>query len=129
MRKMIRLIWPLSVVLSATLTSVFTFGELSSPWRPLVIFWFLLVCPGLPFVRLLRLPGRIVEITLGVALSLALDMVTAEALVYAGVWSPKTALLILLFVTLTGLMLELRFQQPRQEAATTEAKLESQEGR
>lgn len=67
--------------------------------RAAVTLTFLLLCPGLAVVRLLRLPSRLIVLTLSIALSLVLDQVTAMVSMYAGGWSPSGCLAALALVT------------------------------
>jgi hypothetical protein len=94
--------WPFILWLSALSIGVVTIGDLDFPLRPLLAFWFLLVCPGMAFVRLLRIKEGFAVWTLAIALSLALDAIVAGAMLYAGFWSPTTGLLILVGITLVG---------------------------
>ena len=55
-----------------------------SPLRAVVVLVFLVLAPGYAVVRLLRLPDRLVELTLAVALSIALDSLVALGYLYAG---------------------------------------------
>jgi hypothetical protein len=82
------------------------------PIRVILAFWFLMVCPGLPWVRQLRLTSRLVEWPLIAAVSLALDTVVATAYAYAGVWSTPNCLLTLIGVSYIGAVL-LLIQGPR----------------
>jgi hypothetical protein len=70
--------------------------------RAVVTLTFLLLCPGLAVVRLLRLPSRLVGLTLAIGLSLVLDQATAMVSMYAGVWSPGGCLAVLALLTATA---------------------------
>lgn len=74
-------------------------AEVGAPLQPVLVLWFVLVCPGLAVVGLLRLPSRLFALTLAVALSCALAVVVAQALLLAGAWRPMVGLLILLALT------------------------------
>ncbi|MCK6209402.1 hypothetical protein KZX45_02460 [Georgenia sp. EYE_87] len=70
--------------------------------RAAVELSFLLVCPGLALVRILRLPSRLAVASLAVALSLVLDQVVAMVAMYAGGWSPGAALVALAVLTVAA---------------------------
>jgi len=89
------------------LSSVLALGAVliagaESPLRTLLAVWFLLVCPGLALAPLVRLSDALGTATVAIALSIALDMIVAAALLYAGVWSPVAAFMILATITLAG---------------------------
>jgi uncharacterized membrane protein len=99
-------LWPIIITLSAAVVGGFVYGDVTSPIRPIVALWFLVFCPGMALVRLLRLRDVWAEVTLATALSLALDVGVAMMLVYSGYWSPKLGLAILIGVSLLGATLQ-----------------------
>lgn len=114
-------LWPTIIFFSAVAVAAATFGNVSSPLRPLVTFWFLLVCPGMAFVRLLKLREGFAEWTLAVALSLALDALVAITLLYAGMWSPYWGLVLLIGITLVGVVIQVIVADRRAAADTKTA--------
>jgi flagellin-like protein len=68
----------------------------------LVVLWFVLVCPGIALVRLLRLEDPFAELTLAVAVSIALALVLSGVGLYAGLWSPTVTLCVLIAITVTA---------------------------
>lgn len=76
------------------------------PLRPAVIVPFALLCPGMALIRLVRIPSHLGEVTLGIALSIAIDGLVAGALLYANAWSPAWTFTILVGITLVGLALD-----------------------
>jgi len=101
------LIWPLVIALSIiALLIAFELNWSGAP-RVALALWGLLVCPGLALVRLLRLPNRVMEWTLALALSLAIDSAVAASFVYAGGWTTTAALALVAAITLAGVGLEL----------------------
>src|SRR5574340_773862 len=89
-------VWPSVIAFSAMLAGTLSLAN-SSVWLgPLAGLWFLLVCPGMAFVGLLPVKEQRTRWTLAVALSLALDALVASFLMYATLWSPNTALVILI---------------------------------
>jgi multisubunit Na+/H+ antiporter MnhG subunit len=100
-------LWPLIITVSALAAGYLALVDSKSPLRPLVAFWFLLVCPGLAYVGLLRLKDFFAEWALSVALSLAIDGIVVGILSYARAWSANLALLIIIGVTLIGVYFQL----------------------
>lgn len=86
---------------SAALAGAVTAGGVS-PVRTLLTVWALGVCPGLAVIGIIGLRDPWIEVTLVVALSLALDVIVAGALTYTVGWSPDSALAILLTLSLVG---------------------------
>ena len=98
---------PVGLLLATLAASLIILPGISSPVRPLVAVVFLAICPGLSLVRLLRLRSPALEWLLGISLSLALDMLVAEALLYTGLWSATAALLTLMTLTIVGASVDL----------------------
>lgn len=100
-------LWPAISILSAGATIFVTLVVPASPLRSLVVMWFLCVCPGIAPVRLLRFHEPVVEWTLVVALSFALDALVGGIQLYAGRWSPTLTLEILIALSLAGAIVQL----------------------
>jgi uncharacterized membrane protein len=79
--------WPIVLVASSLLAVFFTVADVQSPLRPLVALWFMLVCPGAAYVKLLRIDNSLIEMALIVSLSLSTGILVTEAMLYAHVWS------------------------------------------
>ena len=94
--------WTTILVASAVLAGVVDVAELHSPLRVVVILWFVLVCPGMAFVRLLDLDDAAAELALAVALSIALAMAAGGAALYSGLWAPGATLAILIAITIAA---------------------------
>jgi hypothetical protein len=73
--------------------------------RTLIAFAFLLVCPGLPWVWVLGDVDERVAVVVAIALSVAIDVVLSEAMVYLRLWSPIWAFVILTAIGGVGLAL------------------------
>ena len=71
------------------------------------VAWFLAV-PGLAWVRALPVTGLLEQLPVVVGLSLALDVVVAEALLYAGLPGVLPAVLVLVALSAGGLVVERR---------------------
>lgn len=104
-------LWLLIIIGSAIAVAGVTFipalANLSTGLRLCVSLWFLIICPGMAFVPLLRLSNAGDEWTLAIAISLALDTLVAEFMLYTERWSPPSILLILICLSLIGLILQL----------------------
>src|SRR5229473_1115431 len=100
-------LWPTIIILSAVAAGLVNFAFTDTALRPIVVFWFLFVCPGMVLVRFLRLNEPIVEWTLALALSFAIDAIVAGILLYAGRWSPTGILSILIGLSLCGAIVQL----------------------
>ena len=100
-------LWPTIIILSAGAASLVTFVMPASPMRPIVVMWFLFICPGIAPVRLLRLNEPVVEWTLAIALSFAMDAIVAGIQLYVGRWSPTLTLEIVIALSLAGVIIQL----------------------
>ncbi len=92
-------LWPAIIILSAIAAGLVTFVFTSTALRPMIVMWFLFVCPGMAVVGFFRL-GDVVKWTLAVALSFAIDGIVAGIVLYAGRWSPTGILGILIGLSL-----------------------------
>jgi hypothetical protein len=99
--------WPIVVVVSAVLAEVLAANDVASPLRSAITLWFLVFCPGLAFIPLLQLREFLYELVLMVALSLALALLVATGVLYAGLWSPQLILRILIGLSLIGVACQL----------------------
>ncbi len=99
--------WPVILTISAAAVEALALVDVGMPIRPIIMMWFLIICPGMAFVHLLQIQDPLSEIVLAVALSLVLDLLIAAAVLYAGLWSPDLILNILKVLTLSGVLLQL----------------------
>jgi hypothetical protein len=100
-------LWPLIIVLSAVGAGVAVIADIGSPARPALTFWFLFVCPGMAYVRLLQFNELWLELTLAVPLSMALSVLVSLLMVYTNTWSPVGALVTLIALSMVGVFLQL----------------------
>lgn len=105
---MISRLWLWFVLASSIAVVSLVVLDVDSAIRPVVVVAFLIVAPGTAIVRLLKIPDRIAELTLGIALSAAVDGTVPGVLMYAGFWSSDLALLIVIGITLAATFLEAR---------------------
>ena len=98
--------WPSVVAGSAVLALGLVLLGAWMPARAAAVAWFALVIPGGALVPLLGLRDRVAELTLAIALSLALDLIVACGMLYAGVWNPTAGVVVLVAVSLAGAVLQ-----------------------
>jgi len=99
-------LWPALIMLSAAGIALVFFAGVAAPARPFVALWFLLLCPGMALVRLLRVGAIAVELSLAIALSLALDTLVAGVMIYTGTWAPERGLIVLIAISVLGAALQ-----------------------
>lgn len=80
--------------------------DLGGPVRYAAVVLFLLTCPGLAWARLLKLGDAGDLATVGIAMSVAMTVVVAQAMALAEWWSPGVGYLVLAAVTAAGLTFE-----------------------
>jgi hypothetical protein len=78
------------------------------PLRALGAVTFLLLAPGLAWVHTLPVNGLVEKAAVAVGLSLAVDVLVAEALMFAGLPGPLPAAAALVGITAAGFVLEAR---------------------
>lgn len=98
---------PVIIAISAVAVLVVTAADIAFPLRPWLTFWFFLVCPGMAFVGLLNLNDRLTELTLAIALSLALDTIIPAIMLYAEAWVPSLSLLALASLSILGAIFQI----------------------
>ncbi len=99
--------WPIIITVSAIAAGLAMISDTEASIRPVITFWFLLVCPGMAFVRLLHIEEYLTELTLAIALSIAINTIISEAMVLAKIWSPKGGLIVLILLSFTGVFLQI----------------------
>ncbi len=100
-------LWPTIIILSVIASGLVTFVIPDTPLRPIVVMWFLFICPGMVLVRFLHLYEAIVEWTLALALSFVIDAIVAGIQLYAGRWSPTVTLIILMGLSIVCTFMQL----------------------
>lgn len=102
--------WPLIIILSVLATGLVRFIFPDLVGRPLIVLWFLAVCPGMMLVRFFKFKDIVTEWTLAIALSFAIDTFVACIFLYSGRWSPAGILVILLGLCFVGSFVQLMQQ-------------------
>ena len=100
-------LYPMMIMLSIVAASLATFVFSDIVVRPVLIMWFLFVCPGMTVVRFLSLNEVVVEWLLALALSIAIDAFIAGILLYVGWWSPIHIFIVLISFCLIGEIMQL----------------------
>ena len=101
------LAWPAIILASALGAGLMVAMGSQSPLRPAVVFWFLLVCPGMAFTRLLPIKSFISELAVAVVTSIVLNALVAEVMIYAHRWSPEWGVFTLIGLCVIGVGLQL----------------------
>jgi hypothetical protein len=105
--------WLAMVVAGCLAVLLANFWMEPGPLRVLVALSFLLVVPGMVFVRLCGLGDGLTGLVLAVALSVTFETGATLAMVYARAWHPNLLLLALCSTSFLGAVLEVAFRRPR----------------
>jgi len=108
LRNRTQLAWPLAIFISAFLVDLAILLNFPPILRFPLTFWFMLICPGMAYIRLLQLKDNLAESVLAIALSLAISLILALVMVYTGMWKPEWGLLILIVLSLAGASLQVK---------------------
>jgi len=100
------LMWPGIVAVSTAAIVVVTVLQIGPPLAPPVAFWFVFVCPGLPYVRLLDLRDPLNEFLLAIALSLSIESIVSLVLLWRSAWTSGRMLQVVIAITLLGVLLD-----------------------
>jgi hypothetical protein len=74
--------------------------DLGVPLRSVLVISFVLFGPGTAVVQLIDLRDLAAAVAIAVAVSIALATLIASATLYAGIWSPRLTLIVLVLATL-----------------------------
>ena len=99
--------WRWIIVAGAASTALLAALDVSGPLRALVTIGFLVVCPGMSLTRLIDLGDALTEMTLAIAMSVALTGLVGGTLLYFGLWSPGAGSAILVAIALGALAADL----------------------
>jgi hypothetical protein len=94
--------WAILILVLALATAWLVYFDAPGPLRATVVLTFLLLCPGVAFTPLLSLRDTTQTVILGVAMSLALNLIVAAVVLYAGLWSSLFIMTIVIALSLTG---------------------------
>ncbi len=76
--------------------------DVHGPAREVLALWFFLTCPGMAIVGLLDVEDLLGEMVLAIAVSIAIGMLLALAMLVTHSWSPDAATAILLALSVLG---------------------------
>jgi hypothetical protein len=93
---------PAVATVSALAALAAVLGDMDTGVRAPLVFWFVLTGPGMTVVSLLRVRDPLLEVAATFAISLALGVGVAEALLYLDLWSSVLGLWVLSVLTLVG---------------------------
>lgn len=97
--------WPAVIIIMGSIASACVLLDVQSPLRAIVVLSFLLVCPGMAYIQLLKLHEIYAEWTLAIALSIALNILVSTVILYIGLWSIERIFLIMVAIALIGVIL------------------------
>lgn len=104
---------PAVLALAALFAGLLVALEAPAPIRLPVVLLFLAMGPGLSIINLFGIDDITQKLTLSLGLSVALDTIVAGLVLYAGLWSPRGIMLVLVLITLTGAVAQLRYTPQR----------------
>ncbi len=102
-----KLSWPVVIILSCLAASLVNFVFPDLVGRPIVVLWFLCVCPGMMLIHFFQVKEPVTEWTLAIALSLAIDAAVAGIQLYSGHWSPPITLVIITGICIIGALTQI----------------------
>lgn len=94
--------WLLVNAVSSAVAIVATVAGEGTALTTVPLLWFLAVCPGLGYVHLLGMDDAMRRWTITIALSLALDALVAEALLYTHMYTALRVVVVLAVVACAG---------------------------
>jgi hypothetical protein len=100
--------WALVILVSSLAALLATDVASGTPLTTVPLLWFLAVCPGMPYARLVTSPGTdwVQRWMTAVGLSLGLGAVVAEILLYTGAFTGFTAVAVLGAIAILGALVE-----------------------
>jgi uncharacterized membrane protein len=101
------LLWPTVIILSAFAAGLVNFLLPGTLGRPVIVMWFLFVCPGMMLIRFFQLKDPVAEWMLAIALSIAIDGAIAGIQMYSGHWSPSVTLAIIMDICIPGVIVQI----------------------
>jgi hypothetical protein len=110
-------VWPVLIVCSAVAVVVLAALDVVSPARTAVSVWFLAVCPGMAWARVVGFRDPATRWTVAIGASLSVELLLALAMVYGRRWSIPAALGLLAAVSVAGAMIDVLVSTPRRAQA------------
>ena len=104
-----RIYWPAIIVLSAVLAGVASIGVLGRFLQFFIVSWFIMVIPGMAYIRLIRslqpLPRWVLAITMSIVFATFISLFMA----LTRSWHPIRGLMVLIVISVIGAALQLIF--------------------
>ncbi|HZU12930.1 MAG TPA: hypothetical protein VFB58_08830 [Chloroflexota bacterium] len=98
---------PFLVALCAAAASLAVLAHLAGATREVLAFTFLLVCPGYALLGVWKQKHNLQRLVLAVAVSVTVEAIVSEVMVYARIWSLDGAMLLLAAMTIGAASLDI----------------------
>ncbi len=95
-------LWLLIIAVSTAAAMAATVVSNGTALTTVPLLWFLAVCPGLPYAQLLRLDDPVQRWIIAIGLSVAIDAVVAEALLFTDSYTAPRTIVVLGVVACAG---------------------------
>jgi len=95
------------IILSALAAGLVSFVFPDVIGRPIILAWFLFVCPGMMLIRFFQLKEPTIEWTLAIAMSLVIDVAITSIQMYSDNWSPPITLAIIITICIIGVFVQI----------------------
>lgn len=95
-------LWSVAILTWGLAATVAAVWGLPPPVRQVLVLGFLAICPGMAYMRVIRLDGVLTTWTLAFAVSIAIDSMVAAVMLYGGFWSPIAGLVAVVSLTAVG---------------------------
>lgn len=92
--------WPATILFGGLLIISTQVAHLSLP--PFLLLAYLLICPGMAYIRLIGLQDQVAEWVLAIALSITMMTLFSEIMALTAHWSPWLAVLVLIGLSWLG---------------------------
>lgn len=110
-------LWPGVILSSAIAVVVLAAVDVATPLRTLLSVWFLAVCPGMAWARVVGFPDPAWRWTFAIASSVSFELLLALGMVYGGLWSVGGALALLAILAVIGALLDVLVVSRRRAVA------------
>ncbi len=103
-----RFAWPITIYLLMILSLIFVWQESTNVLRPFITLTFISLCPGMAFIRLIKIDHWYIELMLAITLSIAIGQLVSMLVLYFGIWSVHANMLLLAIITFWGASLQIK---------------------
>jgi hypothetical protein len=105
------LAWPLVLVTSTALVGILNGIGVESNLRFVITAAYLLICPGMAYIRLLNLSSRSTVWILAIAASISIDLLVSEIMVLIKLWSANAAYFTIGTFCIAGALVQIIFPE------------------